>query len=283
MTTPPAQIRVHHVALDRAWTDDGDLDHEVVKYPRLQARQHVHLRSAFDLEDADRFTPAKHVIDRLLILRNRRQFIAFAFMMLDQVETFSDAGQHPQCQHIDLHHVQRIDIVLVPLNEGAVVHRGVADRHVSIEPVLRQYITADMLGQVARKLEQLGSQFDGKLDHRILRIEPRLLDLRFVEILAPASPYRIRQRRRHIFGQPQRLSDIANCAARPVMNDGGDNCGAMPAIPAVDILHHLFTSRMLEIDVDVRRLQTFPGDKALEQQIDLGRIDGSNIEHIANG
>src|SRR5881394_1183763 len=83
MTTPPTQIRVHHVALDRAWTDDGDFDHKVVKHPRFQARQHVHLRAAFDLEDTDRFTPAKHVIDRLLILRNRRQLIAFVFMMLN--------------------------------------------------------------------------------------------------------------------------------------------------------------------------------------------------------
>ena len=46
----PAQIRVHHVALDRAGPDDRDLDHEVVEFARAQARQHRHLGSAFDLK-----------------------------------------------------------------------------------------------------------------------------------------------------------------------------------------------------------------------------------------
>ena len=40
---------------------------------------------------------------------------------------------------------------------------------------------------------------------------------------------------------------------------------------------------MLEIDVDVGRLQPLLGDEALEQQIDLGRIDRGDAEHIADG
>ena len=45
---------MHHVALDRAGAHDGDLDDEIVEGPRLQPRQHVHLRPALDLEHADR-------------------------------------------------------------------------------------------------------------------------------------------------------------------------------------------------------------------------------------
>ena len=40
---------------------------------------------------------------------------------------------------------------------------------------------------------------------------------------------------------------------------------------------------MLEIDVDVGRLQPLLGDKALEQQIDLGRIDRGDAEDVADG
>ena len=40
---------------------------------------------------------------------------------------------------------------------------------------------------------------------------------------------------------------------------------------------------MLEIDVDVGRLQPFLGNETLEQQIDLGRIDRGNAEHVAHG
>ncbi len=67
------------------------------------------------------------------------------------------------------------------------------------------------------------------------------------------------------------------------MNDGRDDGGTMPAIAAVDILHHLLAPRMLEIDVDVGRLQPLLGDEALEQEIDLGRIDRGDAEHVADG
>ena len=40
---------------------------------------------------------------------------------------------------------------------------------------------------------------------------------------------------------------------------------------------------MLEIDVDIRRLAAFGGDETLEQQIDLGRIDGGDAEAEADG
>ena len=204
-------------------------------------------------------------------------------MIGDEIKTFADAGQHAQRQHIDLHHVQGIDIVLVPLDEGAVVHRGIADRHIRIEPILRQHIAADMLRQVPREFDQFSGELDGEFDHGVLRIEPRLPDLHVVEALAPASPHRIGQCRGHIFRQPQRLADVADRAARPVMNDGGNDRRAVTAISPVDILHHLLAPRMFEIDVDVGRLQTLLGNKTLEQKIDLGRIDGSNIEHIAHG
>ena len=67
------------------------------------------------------------------------------------------------------------------------------------------------------------------------------------------------------------------------MDDGGDDRGAVAAIAAVDILHHLLAPRMLEIDVDVGRLQPLLGNEALEQQIDLGRIDRGDAEHVADG
>ena len=66
-----AQVGMHHVALDRAGAHDRDLDHQVVEAARLEPRQHVHLRPALDLEDADRIGPAQHVVDRRVVLRNR--------------------------------------------------------------------------------------------------------------------------------------------------------------------------------------------------------------------
>ena len=58
---------MHHVTLDRTRPHDRDFNDKVVKFPRLQPRQHVHLRTAFDLEHAERFTPLQHLINFVVI------------------------------------------------------------------------------------------------------------------------------------------------------------------------------------------------------------------------
>ncbi len=62
-----SEIGMHHIALDRPRPHDRDLDDEIVKYARLQTRQHVHLRPALDLEDAERIRPAQHIVGRPVI------------------------------------------------------------------------------------------------------------------------------------------------------------------------------------------------------------------------
>ncbi len=279
---PPPEIGMHHVTLDRAGPHNGNLDDEVIEFARFQSRQHVHLGAAFDLEDAERLAAAQHVVDFGDILRDRRELPALALVIGDQVEAFADAGQHAQRQHIDLHHFQGVDVVLVPFDESAVVHRGIADRHIGVEPVLREHIAADMLRQMPRKFDQLAGKLDREPDHGILRIGARLPHLHVVEALAPAAPHGIGQCGGDVFRQPQRLADVADRAARTIVNDGGNDRGAVAAVAAIDILHHLLTPRMFEVDVDVGRLQPFLGNEPLEQQIDLGRVDRGDAEHVAD-
>src|SRR5215207_7305524 len=59
LARPPLEIGMNHVALDRAWPDDRDLDDEVVEAAWLEARQHVHLGAALDLEHAERIPAAE--------------------------------------------------------------------------------------------------------------------------------------------------------------------------------------------------------------------------------
>ena len=64
----PAQIGMHHVALDRPGPDDRHLDRPDHRISAgLQARQHVDLRAAFDLEHADAVALAQHVVDRRIL------------------------------------------------------------------------------------------------------------------------------------------------------------------------------------------------------------------------
>ncbi len=66
----PLEIGVDHIALDRAWANDGDFDGDVVEFARLEPGQHGHLRPAFDLEDTDRIGLADHVVGLLVVRRN---------------------------------------------------------------------------------------------------------------------------------------------------------------------------------------------------------------------
>ena len=122
-----AQIGVDHVALDRTRTHDGNLDDEVVEAARLQAWQHVHLRPALDLEHADGIGAAEHVVDGRIVARHGAEREAPAIMLADQGKGLADAGEHAEAQHIDLQQPERVEIVFVPFDEGAVVHGGIAD------------------------------------------------------------------------------------------------------------------------------------------------------------
>ena len=136
--------------------DDRHLDDQVVEGARLQPRQHRHLRAAFDLEDAERVGLADHRVGARVLGRDGGQIEIDALV-------FAPAGRRPRCmqlsmpsaRHIDLHELQRVDVVLVPLDHLAVVHRRRLDRHQLVQPVLGQDEAAGMLGQMARQADQL--------------------------------------------------------------------------------------------------------------------------------
>ena len=61
--------------------------------------------------------------------------IAFdAVMRLQKIETAPQAREHAEPEHIDLQKIELVEIVLVPFDDGAILHRGILDRHHFIEP-----------------------------------------------------------------------------------------------------------------------------------------------------
>ena len=66
---------------------------------------------------------------------------------------FADAGEHAQRQAIDLEHAERVEIVLVPFDDGPARHGGVLDRHQLGERPLRDDEAADVLREMPRKTE----------------------------------------------------------------------------------------------------------------------------------
>ena len=88
-------------------------------------------------------------------------------MDFQQRERLADAGEHAQAQHIDLEQTERVEIVLVPFDEGAMLHGGVADRNDLRQRPARQHEAADMLGEMAGEADQLLGQLETAREQRI--------------------------------------------------------------------------------------------------------------------
>ncbi len=155
-------------------------------------------------------------------------------------------------QHVDLEDAERVDVVLVPGDDGAVLHRGVLDRDQFVQPALGHDEAADMLREVAREADDLVDQRHGLLQPAVGRVEA---DLAHALVLKPVgreeAPKLRRERRDGVVGQAHRAADLADRALAAVMHHRGAKPGAVPAVAFVDVLDHLFAALVLEIDVDV--------------------------------
>ena len=175
-----------------------------------------------------------------------------------------------------------IEIVLVPFDDRALVHRRVLDRHYFIEPRARDGEAADMLGEMARKSHQLLRQRHDLPEPWIGRIEPGAPRLLLRDAGHRPAPQRAGERADGVVGQAEDLADLADRAAAAIADDGGGQAGALAAVSVVDVLDHLLAPLVLEVDVDVGRFAALGGDEAFEQEIDLLGIDLGDAEAITD-
>ena len=204
-------------------------------------------------------------------------------MHFEHGEALADAGEHAEPEHIDLEQAERVEIVLVPFDEGAVLHGGIADGNDLGKRAARQHEAADMLGEMAREADQLLGQLKRARKQRVRRIEPGLAHICLGQARIAQAPDGGGERGDGIFAEPHRLADLAHGQPAAIADHGGGEAGPVAAVAGIDILNHLLAPLMLEIDVDIRRLLAFRRDEALEQEIDLGRIDIGDGEAVADG
>ena len=154
-----------------------------------------------------------------------------------------------------------------------------------VQPPLGQDEAAHVLRQMAGKAHQLAPP--GPTARRIsglFGIEAGLADVVLRQALAPAGPDGVGQGRGDVLGKPQRLAHVTDGAARAVMDHRGADRRPVPAVATVDVLHHLLAPLVLEVDVDVRRLVSFPRHEPGEEQIVIGlhRIDRGDAQAEAD-
>ena len=278
----PAQIGMDHVALDRARADDRHLDDEVVEGARLDPRQHRHLGPALDLEGAERVGLADHRVGARILGRDGGEVEIDALVVLEQVEPAPHARQHAERQHVDLHELQRVDVVLVPLDDLAVVHRRRLDRHQFVEAVLGQHEPAGVLRQVARRADQLAGDVHGQRQAAIGEVEVEFLSVLRLDAFGAPAPDLAGQQLDHVLGQAERLADVAQGTLGAVADHRRAQRGAGAAVGVVDPLDDLLAALVLEVDVDVGRLFPLLADEALEQQVVATGIDRGDAEDIAH-
>ena len=282
LALPAAKIGVDHVTLNRTGPHDGDFDDEIVERPRLDPREHAHLRTTLDLEDPDRIRLADHGVGRRILGRDSGQVEGHSLVLGQQVEAALHAGEHPERQDVDLHEFQDIDIVLVPLDHLAIGHARRLDRRQIVEPVIGQNETAWMLRQMPRGPLELLREFKRQPQPAIGDVEIEFAGAGLVDTLAMPPDLR-REQLGHVLGQAQSLADVADGALGVIAHHGRAQRAVVAAIGLVDPLHDDLAPLMLEVDIDVRGLVALLGDKALEQEIVALGIDAGDAQDVADG
>ena len=275
---------MHHVALDRPRPDDRDLDHEVVESLGLHARQHRHLRPAFDLEHADRVGLPDHRVGRAD----------------PPAGSWRDRGRCP-CDSRSRSKARRMQPSMPRPSTSTFMNFRISISFLSHSMTCRFSMAAGSIGTRSSRRScvstkppgccerwrgapiSVAGEFQGQAQRGSSRLRLRSLTSLLAHALRAPAPDETGQRACHVLRHAQHLADFAHCAAGAVGNHDGGERRAMPAIGVVDPLDDLLAPLMLEIDIDIGRLVALLGDEALEQKLVLDGVDRGDAEHVADG
>ena len=201
---------------------------------------------------------------------------------MNELERAADDREHAEREHVDLEEPQRFEVVLVPLDDAALGHRGVLHRNELGERPARDDETPDVLRKMTRKADDRRDELDEMAHDPAVGIEPGLAQaLRYrMAAVPPRERFREAVDLREL--EAQRLADVAHRAARPVADDRRRDRGAVAAVLFVDVLDDFLAPLVLEIDIDVRRLLALARKEALEEDTRASRIDFGDAEAVTH-
>ena len=137
--------------------------------------------------------------------------------------------------------------------------------------------------EMAREAQQLARQLESLAQGRLVGVEPGLADRRLQQAIAAVAPHGPAERLLHVGREAHDLGDLAQRRFGAVADHGGGEGGVVAPVGAIDPLDHLLAPLVLEIDVDVGRLLALGRDEALEQQVQPRRVDGGDVQRVADG
>ena len=259
-------------ALDRARPDQGHLDHQVVELPRLEPGQGGHLGPALDLEHPDRVGRAQHLVDGRL-LGQLGQVDLDPVGGTDQVDGVVQGREHPQAEQVELDQPDGGAVVLVPLQDAAVLHGRPLDRADLDHRPVADHHAAGVDPEVAREALDLSCQLHDLLGDLVL--DGGLDRPPGVHLLGPGVELAGRV--------PEGPAHVAHGRAGLVGDHVGDLGGPVAAVALVDVLDDLLAAAGLDVQVDVGRPVALRGQEPLEQQAEGDGVGLGDPDGVADG
>ncbi len=135
---------------------------------------------------------------------------------------------------------------------------------------------------MAREAQQFARVLEHLREQRVARVEPRFDQAVGRHLVAVPPGHGAREPVDLVEGQAEGAADVAQRRARTIGGERGGERGAIAPVALVEVLHHLLAPRVLEVDVDVRRLVALARDEALEQHLHARGIDLGDAQRVAH-
>ena len=185
-----AQIGMDHIALDRAGPHDRDFDDEIVEALRRHARQHRHLRAAFDLKDADRIRLADHLVSRGILCGDGREVEIDAFGRLRRRS--KARRMQPSMPSPSTSTFMNLSASISSLSHSMTCRFSMAAGSIgtiSSSRSEREDEAARMLREMPRRAHQLAGQLERQPQPAVSEIEIELLEFGFGHAVLAPAPY----------------------------------------------------------------------------------------------
>ena len=201
---------------------------------------------------------------------------------VDQLHALRQRRQHSQRQHIHLENSHGIDVVLVPFDDGAVLHLAFSmgtnshngPRVMTMPPTcwLRwrgKPINSPVSRTSRRTVRSL--RIESRFGKLLGDSGPECHQLRDLAICSTASK-----------SQTQCFADIPHGRSATIADHLRRHSRPLAAVFLIEILDHFLSPFMFEVNVDIGRLIAGGADETLEEQVDLVGINRRDAQAIAD-
>ena len=277
-------VRVHGLPLDRPRPHERDLHGEVVEVLGLRPQEALHLRSALDLEGADRVR-ALYLFEHFTVVKcDPREVDHLVSRARDLLDAVLDRGEHPEPEQIDLEKAGVGARVLVPLAELAAGHRRRLHGDDLDERARRDDHPARVLRDVPREARDLAGEPGERppaarveLALPVREIRHLLADpLRVPAVGEPREPFELRER------EAERFADVPDRPPRAIRREARDERGVLAPVALRHSHDELLADVAREVEVDVGNRRELPVQEATERELVRDRVDVREAGEVAD-